>query len=650
MKRILYTILTAAAILVGNYFFSNGTLEAKVEAPALATTAAIPSQAASLESICPNPSSETKLLRNTEGAYCLLYPVEYSTSLPGNIIINPVSTPGGDMPGDAWMSVNIESAANHTATQIADEQIASVGTGFNIDRIDIMVDGEQGIVIDGLPGQDSTRKVLVVHNDRLYTLMFTPWYPNATDPTPLEHLYAMAIETFHFLPANSSEVSTGTVISSMETSFILPTELASGTQNETVPQTSPDEPMQIWPAHTRIVLQGYPLQDTAYKPQILIFPADEYQQMSNDPASSEYDARTMISSLQSILSTQKFPLQGYYLPTLPDQHARQIFHAQETILSFKNGNGIRYITEYSQAAFPAFGGGDMLYTFQGLTDDGKYYVSVMMPINLAGLEPMPDSAANPAQYPGYLMKTISQINQAGNQFNPSLESLDALAQSLMVGVTETSNAAISTAMPIVSVNAEGMWITNIGKLNIKQDGSGEITATMEGYGDLGRQDVLQGTLNGDAAILNSQMLGDLNLTFSDNTFKTVDSSRNAFCGIRASLSDELPAGCGFSGKWMLAANSFFPGGSYVVLKQSAGNVTGDFYDGKDNAFDKLTGQVSWGKGWWLGGKNEKGHTITLMMNSFETGFEYIYDDLYQLKLCAIRDGLNSADLGNFICR
>jgi hypothetical protein len=252
------------------------------------------------------------------------------------------------------------------------------------------------------------------------------------------------------LPAASatSPASNGTEVSYMGTSFTIPFGLANGTQNEIVPQTSPDEPMQIWPAHTKIVLQGYPLQDTPYKPQILIFPADEYQQMSNDPASSEYDARTMISSLQSILSTQKFPLQGYYLPTLPDQHARQIFHAQETILSFKNGNGIRYITEYSQAAFPAFGGGDMLYTFQGLTNDGKYYVSVMMPINLAGLEPMPDSAANPAQYPGYLMKTIRQINQASDQFNPSIESLDALAESLLVGLPATSDMTPSTAEPI----------------------------------------------------------------------------------------------------------------------------------------------------------------------------------------------------------
>ena len=38
MKRILYTILTAAAVLLGNYFFSNGTLEATVETPTPITT------------------------------------------------------------------------------------------------------------------------------------------------------------------------------------------------------------------------------------------------------------------------------------------------------------------------------------------------------------------------------------------------------------------------------------------------------------------------------------------------------------------------------------------------------------------------------------------------------------------------------------
>jgi hypothetical protein len=243
---------------------------------------------------------------------------------------------------------------------------------------------------------------------------------------------------------------------------------------------------------------------------------------------------------------------------------------------------------------------------------------------------------------------VDRLNQAEgegvNPYAPSLASLDALVQSLLAGDSQALVPSVSTT----PAQVDGLWITNVGKLILKQNGP-EVTGTTDSYGDLGRQDTLQGTLNGDTITMNSQMLGDLSLIFSGNTFKTADGSPVSFCGIRASEAHELPEGCGFSGKWILAPDSFFPGGSIMVLKQVDGNVTGDFYDGKGNTFDKLAGQVSWGKGWWLGGKDEKGHTITLMMNSFETGFEYIYDDLYQLKLCAVRDGLNSADLGNFIC-
>jgi hypothetical protein len=528
MKRILYTVLAATVVLAGSYFFSNSTLEAKIETNAT-----------------PPVNGSVPVVDQTKVA------LEIEATAMRNFLTQQAAT--------LWPSTAVEST-----------------------------------------------------------------------PAPTESSY-------------------------MGTSFTIPLGLASGTQTEIVPRAASSDPnvaaLEIWPEHTKIVLQNYPLQGSMYEPQIQVFPADEYQKMSADPETSMYDAKTMITTLQYIIVTDNFPSQdtdtlptSYPLPTLPDWHAQQIFHAQETILTFKSGNGIRYITSYSQAAFPDIGP-NLIYSFQGITLDGKYYVSVMMPIELAGLDPAPENAD---QYPNYLNTTVDRLRQPDNAFNPSLETLDALVQSLIVGLPATSDMTPSTAAPIVSPQIDGLWITNVGKLILKQNGP-EVTGTTDSYGDLGRQDTLQGTLNGNTVTMNSQMLGDLNLTFFGDTFKTADGSRVSFCGIRASVSNELPVGCGFSGKWLLAANSFFPQGSIMVLKQVTGNVTGDFYDGKGNAFDKLTGQVSWGKGWWLGGKNGKGHTITLMMNSFETGFEYIYNDQFQMKLCAVRDGLNSADLGNFIC-
>ena len=148
---------------------------------------------------CPSPTSATKLLTNAEAGYCLLYPAEYSTTLPDFIVINP-TTGFGDGPGDAWLLVATAPASGRSAAQIVDEQIAALGEGFNITRLEVEVDGEQAVVVDGLPAQDSARYVFIVHNDRLYNLTFMPWYPNAADPTPLEDLYTMVMDTLHFMP------------------------------------------------------------------------------------------------------------------------------------------------------------------------------------------------------------------------------------------------------------------------------------------------------------------------------------------------------------------------------------------------------------------------------------------------------------------
>jgi hypothetical protein len=163
-----------------------------------ACTAAVGTPTNSAEA-CPEATADLKLLTNAEDGYCLLYPADYSTNPPHFIVINPITAPG-DMLGDAWAFINVEPAAGRTAAQVADTGIAAVGDGFNITKSDILINGVQAVVVDGLPGQDSNRMVFLVNNDRLYMLTFEPWYPNANDPTPLENLYTTIVQTLHFLP------------------------------------------------------------------------------------------------------------------------------------------------------------------------------------------------------------------------------------------------------------------------------------------------------------------------------------------------------------------------------------------------------------------------------------------------------------------
>ena len=169
--------------------------------PALASIATETPASSTSTGGCPSETADLKLFMNANDGYCFLYPIGYAPSPPYMVIINPNGLSGGDsLPGDAVAIVNAEAASGRTAAQVADEQIAEAGEGFNITRTEIMIDGKQAIVVDGLPGQDPWREVFVVGNDRLYILFFDPWVPTADGFSELERLYSSVIASFHVLP------------------------------------------------------------------------------------------------------------------------------------------------------------------------------------------------------------------------------------------------------------------------------------------------------------------------------------------------------------------------------------------------------------------------------------------------------------------
>ena len=167
--------------------------------PTLASIATETPASATSTGACPSEGTDLKLFTNADDGYCLLYPAEDTATPPYLIIINPNGMPG-DVPGDAWVQISAEGASGRTAEQVADEQIAAAGAGFNITRDQIVMDGKQAVVVDGLPGPDSWRKVFIVANDHLYTLFFLPWAPNTDGFSQLEKLYSTVISSFHFLP------------------------------------------------------------------------------------------------------------------------------------------------------------------------------------------------------------------------------------------------------------------------------------------------------------------------------------------------------------------------------------------------------------------------------------------------------------------
>ncbi|MBV6391969.1 MAG: hypothetical protein KPEEDBHJ_01185 [Anaerolineales bacterium] len=175
--------------------------EAGAEATSVPTATEAISAAPTFDNLCPAAKDGFNPHVSEADGYCLLYPADAVVVPQRFIVINPASATA-DTLGDAWVDIQVESASGRSAAQVADAKIAEAGEGIGVTRSEILLGGEQAIVVDGLPAPDSWRVVFAVHNDRLYTLTFQPWFPSndPNQPTPLETLYATIVDTLRFMP------------------------------------------------------------------------------------------------------------------------------------------------------------------------------------------------------------------------------------------------------------------------------------------------------------------------------------------------------------------------------------------------------------------------------------------------------------------
>ena len=93
------------------------------------------------------------------------------------------------------MDAEGKTAAEHAAPVIADSE----ALGLNVTQQVITLSGEEAVVVDGLTGQDMNRRVFVVHDGKLFNMMFSPSDPADANAASLQALYDAVIGTFAFL-------------------------------------------------------------------------------------------------------------------------------------------------------------------------------------------------------------------------------------------------------------------------------------------------------------------------------------------------------------------------------------------------------------------------------------------------------------------
>ena len=157
--------------------------------------------------------------------------------------------------------------------------------------------------------------------------------------------------------------------------------MASGMTLEQVPAAEgADLPYwQILPGYTQITLEGYPISDHIQKPQIFVYNVDEFSKVNET-------AGKVIAGLSGMMKTNTVSqiAAEQSAPFLPLDNTQQLIHARVRELSFQNGQGITFLTQSGQSYTP-IRNQELIYTYQGLTQDGKYYVAAVLPVTLLSL-------------------------------------------------------------------------------------------------------------------------------------------------------------------------------------------------------------------------------------------------------------------------
>lgn len=237
--------------------------------------------------------------------------------------------------------------------------------------------------------------------------------------------------------------STGTTVTYQPLTVTIPQAIADGAAGGNLPRVDDDDApwWEKTPGHLRVSLGNYyALQGKAHQPAIYVYPASDYAQLL--PAAFE-----SIHRLNNYLYDPNNVPALDQLPGVPFFNAQILFAAHIQPISFHNGSGIRYITEYGQYPAPA-NNTELFYNFIGLTSDGEYYVVAIFPLTSPVLAETPDAgaplpergipypfAANPnTNMDAYYIAVTELLNvQLPETFTPGLAELDALIQSIYVG-------------------------------------------------------------------------------------------------------------------------------------------------------------------------------------------------------------------------
>lgn len=180
---------------------------------------------------------------------------------------------------------------------------------------------------------------------------------------------------------------------------------------------SPDDLSQAQIANTSIYFSDYEYTKSDIDPQVTLYLIEDMGRTSF----SFLDVAAQLTGEVNMLSSGSADITNVFMesPFMPYQSAESKFRALPAFLSFENGGGIRCITSFQDTISSSGSSTNLYYSFQGITYDGRYYISGVFPLQSSFLS-------------GQNVSNIDKNKIDAGNFRPSLDQLDYFIRSIVI--------------------------------------------------------------------------------------------------------------------------------------------------------------------------------------------------------------------------
>ncbi len=287
-------------------------------------------------------------------------------------------------------------------------------------------------------------------------------------------LHQQAPKTSQADPATQTIVNKTNAVSYGGVSFTFDPSLATEVKSRTIPASTDGKPSDVAPEHSSFTLVGYPLFKGSSRgdPEIKVFSIAKFREAMSiasvegnkgvDPPNppdwaTYFDEEVRV--LKALLAAKPTVHLGRFIakarrakgcsaamPFLPMWEACMAFVGHVRYVNFKGGQGVFFLTQWERET-TQISNEAMEYAFQGITDDGRYWIyaefSVAAPFLPKGGEPelvtwneknylLPH---NSKKYQDYLQPIVAKLEALpDDRYQPNLKLLEQMIGSLEVRI------------------------------------------------------------------------------------------------------------------------------------------------------------------------------------------------------------------------